>query len=213
MSDDNKDNQEESASVKHLTDNQLAVLSAEGRKDCFAELVRRYTPRLLGYVLNQLSSREDAEDAVQQTFLKAYLKIHTFKAEKNFCAWIFAAAYHETINMLRKRKIKSAEISEYSDKLQLNQLPEDELAASEERRNIWRLAKLLPKEQYAVLYLRYSEDMPIEQIAAVMGKTNIYVRVLLHRGRRRLGRIIRQYSNNNAEVKCFNISSKAGLVS
>ncbi len=75
-------------------------------------------------------------------------------------------------------------------KLQLADTTDERSNAKENMDNLWQQARRLPASQYTALWLRYAEDMSVREVAGVMGKTQVYVKVLLYRGRKRLGEVL-----------------------
>lgn len=70
----------------------------------FDELMRRYQARIYGTLYNMTSSHEDANDLTQETFIKAYKALKSFKGDSSFYTWVYRIAVNKTINFLRQRK-------------------------------------------------------------------------------------------------------------
>src|SRR5213593_3828635 len=75
-----------------------------GDLQAYDELVRRYQERIYGTVYHMTSNHEDANDLVQETFIKAYKSIAGFKRESSFYTWVYRIAVNRTINHLKRRK-------------------------------------------------------------------------------------------------------------
>jgi len=85
-------------------DSVLVARAREGDYSSYEELVRRYQRRVYALVYNMTSHKEDAEDMVQDVFVKAYQSLHGFKGDSSFYTWIYRIAVNRTINFLKKRK-------------------------------------------------------------------------------------------------------------
>lgn len=127
---------------------------------------------------------EDAEDLVQETFVRAYLKLEQFSGQWRFSTWLYTIGRRLAINYYRKRRfgrLPEDFASPYA-------APEDILVRREASVNLWSIARSLPANQYEAVWLKYSEAMSVRQIAHVMKKSEVYVKVLLYRGRVKIGR-------------------------
>ena len=93
-------------SMACVLDPDLPLVEASKRGDtcAFEELVKRYDRRLLGIALNVTHNRDDAEDAVQDAFLKAYRNLDKFRADAKFSTWLFRIAVNESLMKLRKQR-------------------------------------------------------------------------------------------------------------
>jgi RNA polymerase sigma-70 factor (ECF subfamily) len=90
-----------------LDDKELkeAILSVKaGDKSAYESIVNRHQQSLFIYCYHLLMQQEEAEDAVQDVFVKAYEKIHSYTYGQSFTAWLYKIAYHQCVNLLRKRK-------------------------------------------------------------------------------------------------------------
>jgi len=170
--------------VKHLSDEELASKVAAGSRSSFEELVSRYSSRLYYFLRHRFKTDQDIEDLLQETFLKAFRNIDRFKPEHKFSTWLYTIAIRLAISRFRseKKRFSSPDPSPSPPN------PEDIVIQKEESQNIWHLASKLGKRQYEALWLHYGEDMPIKEMAIILNKKPITVRVLLHRARQNLGK-------------------------
>jgi RNA polymerase sigma-70 factor (ECF subfamily) len=166
-----------------LHDRDVIRRARAGSLPAFDEVMRRYEQRVLGFLLRRCSSRQDAEDHVQETFQRARHWLHLYDHRWALSTWILtvAARLCATHHRRRRDERSTAGIAERA----ASTAPPDESAArDEEGRNIWRLAdQILTEEQRLALWLRYADDMPIKHIGQVIGKSTVATRVLLFRAR------------------------------
>jgi RNA polymerase sigma-70 factor (ECF subfamily) len=169
--------------MQSMTDEQLMAMSVQGMPDSFNEIVRRYSPHLLRFVRAGVANLQDAEDIVQETFLRAYGKRERFNSRYSLKCWLFTIAHRCRISFLRRQR---PEASQAYPGDETSPSPLATLIQQQEMSLLWHEAGRLPKDQFTVLWLRYQEAMDIAQVARVMGKSRVHIRVLLHRARQAL---------------------------
>lgn len=170
---------------KELSNEELALRTQEGSPECFEELVKRFEGRLLGFLGRRGGQAQEAEDLLQDTFTRAYHKIEQYDPKWRFSTWLFTIARRMACDQRKGLKRQSLALAEAVTTDQYN--PLRIVQQKEEKENLWSLAnKLLSGDQFTALWLRYSEDMSIKQIAKIMNKTQSYTKVLLFRARNRL---------------------------
>lgn len=165
--------------IKRLSDEELAVKAQAGSHPYFEELVGRYSGRLFHFLQARLGSPQDTEDLLQETFLKTYRNIARFDSTYKFSTWIYTTAQRLAVSYFRKKR----EIEIVSEVACAAAGPHEKMVHEENHENLWQAARTLRQDQYRALWLRYMEDMPLPEIARVMKKSRIHVRVLLHRAR------------------------------
>ena len=164
----------------------LARQARDGSSAAFADLVARYVERLFRYLRHKAPTNHDAEDLVQETFLRAFSSIRSYQPGRRFSTWLFTIATRLAISRHRARRPQvNIEGMDLPDAKVGS--PHDAAAQREQHDSLWALAaEVLPESHFAALWLRYAEDMPMKEIAAVLSKTRIHVKVMLHRARQRL---------------------------
>jgi RNA polymerase sigma-70 factor (ECF subfamily) len=170
------------------TDDELAREARAGSLRSFEELARRYKRRLFVYLRPRLGSDEDAEDMVQDTFLKLYRNIGTYDPAFRFSTWLYTSANRLAIDSFRKSAAVRNKLAAAAGDALPDPAAADEVATGWS--GIWDTAQTLGETRFRVLWLRYGEDMTIEEIAAVLGRTRLAVRVLLHRARTSLAALL-----------------------
>jgi RNA polymerase sigma-70 factor, ECF subfamily len=174
-----------------------------GDATAFEELVRRYDSRLLRIAQHITHNREDAQDAVQETFLKAFRKLSQFQENSQFSTWLTRITVNESLMKLRKqRSIKEVSFDGDSQSEE-NTSPFDfadwapnpeALYRGSELRSILRseLQELRPSLR-VVFVLRDIEELSTEQTAAVLELTPIAVKARLWRARIQLRERLSKY--------------------
>jgi len=169
---------------------ELACQAQQGSSAAFGELVDRFGGRLLTYLHHKTGSWHDAEDLVQETFIRAYQNLGRFRERQRFSTWLFTIAFHLAVSHFRRCRAEKTlpEIESATAG------PVAELTRRETQRGLWKAAKELSANQFEVLWLKYSEGMAIKEIARITGKTQVYVKVLLYRARTKLAKRLPDYS-------------------
>jgi RNA polymerase sigma-70 factor (ECF subfamily) len=165
---------------------ELAAEAAAGSSACFEALVRRLGPRLLRYLRRRVGDAHAAEDLLQETFLKAYRNLGRYDPSRSFATWLFTIATRLAASYWRSHR-PGAAMGDVDPPDRRARGPLQTAALREQHANLWALAaRVLPDSQYTALWLRFAEEMAVREIAAVMEKSVGGVKVLLHRGCRRL---------------------------
>lgn len=178
--------------IKQLSDEELAGETRAGSRRCFDELVHRYGKRLFYFLRTRVPTDQDGEDLVQDTFIKAYSNIHRFDDQYKFSTWLYTTASRLAISHYRKNRDRDHH-EELGDPAV--HYPEPGIE-QDDYDNMWTAARSLKPQQYQALWLRYMEDLSVKEIADVMNKSKLNVRVLLHRARSNL---VKQYGQPLAE--------------
>lgn len=180
--------------VDNLSDQALAELAKEGSVAAYNVLVTRYQDRVYRFLLRRTGSSAEAEDVAQETFLRAWQKLHTFEPERPLAPWLLTIAARLAASAARRRaRVRVAPESAigYVDAAAPSLAPTNP-DAGYDRRRIWKIAEsVLNRDQLTAVWLRYVEGLSPAQIARVMDKSGVAVRVMLLRARNVLGEAIR----------------------
>ncbi len=172
--------------IEARTDEELAREARAGSRRSFEVLAHRYKRRLFVYLRSRTGSAEDAEDLVQDTFLKLFRGIGGYDPARRFSTWLYTAAGRLAIDAYRKGKAGRNRLA-IDDIKDPSAGPEVDPGQSGGTA-LWDAARTLGGDRFRALWLRYGEDLTIEEIAAVLGRTGVAVRILLYRARTELGR-------------------------
>ncbi|GBD94169.1 ECF RNA polymerase sigma factor SigW [bacterium BMS3Abin05] len=161
----------------NASDKQLIQLAIEGNQKAYEELLRKYHGVIYHLIYKMVGNKEETEDLVQETFVKAFHSLKSFKEEFAFSTWLYKIATNHTIDLLRKKKlqtysldepvkIKEGEVNrEYPDE---NYSPEKVLLSGETTEIILRSIEALPEKYRRVINLRHKEDKSYEDISAFL---------------------------------------------
>jgi RNA polymerase sigma-70 factor (ECF subfamily) len=167
------------------TDEQLAALAQQGCRASFEELMRRFQARVLHF-LRQRGGEFDAEDLLQETFLRAYRNLHRYQGRWRFATWLFTIARRLSINHHRRMRPETG-------CPELRRMPSrwagplETALENEGRRGLWAVAaEVLSEAEVSALWLHYMEEMPVREIAAVLKRSRVSVKTMMFRARKKL---------------------------
>ena len=164
----------------------LAQCALADNRDAFGRLVEAYQPRVRRFLLN-LTMGDDmlTDDLAQETFIKAYVGIRSFKGMSAFGTWLYRIAYNEFYNHTRKHHEEHVEdITRMGD---VSTATNDAIDASMTVQEA--LTKLNDNERVAIT-LFYIEDQPLKQVSKIMQMPEGSVKSLIHRGKTKMKQFI-----------------------
>lgn len=177
-----------------MTDENAWVVQAQqGNDDAFTQLVEAYQKPVYNLCYRMLGEPESAEDAAQETFLRAYQNLHRYDASRSFGTWILSIAAHYCIDRLRKKKFSVFSMDaededgtpfEVADPASPD--PEAESVKKEDRNRLHLLLKDLDATDRAAVIMRYWYDYSEVEIAQSLKLTVSAVKSRLHRSRKAL---------------------------
>ena len=178
--------------MRELTDAEVIESVRKGNQSDFEILVDRYKNKAFSLLCNMLKDTMEAEEVLQDAFLKAYYGLNNFKQEAKFSTWFYRIVYNTALTRLsaKKRKIEK-EMTSIDEDLNIsdNTYPAD----SEKKELSLLLTELidkLPPNYASVITMFYLEEMSCEEISEVTNRSISNVKVLLHRSRNALKDIV-----------------------
>ena len=189
-----KANNDEQRRVSTIAD----LLNGGDRKAAaveYAYFVKRYSQQVLDFTVRMVSNRADAEELAQNTFVKAFNRFETFEGRASFLTWVSRIAYNESINHLKRRKLRWVDVDDAQ--IADSRIDDDELSTGrEERISLMEDAlDCLPPDERMLVQLYYYEDKPLQEIAYVMDVEPNTLAVRLHRIRKKLLIMIKHKEN------------------
>ena len=159
----------------------LIARARAGTEDAFEALVERHQRRIHALTLRVLRDPDQADDATQRTFVRAWERLRTFRAEASFATWLHHIAMNECRDILRAGRRR----------VPLDDVPEERLVTGTDApaplgRRLAALVADLPPRQRSVLALRVFGELPFADIAAAEGITENAAKVSFHHAVRRL---------------------------
>ena len=172
----------------------------------FEGLMARYWPQLSGFVLRRAGSLQNAEDIVAEAWVRAYLALKGYPAERvqalNLRAWLYKITYHEycryagksTFHISFERLQEETGVEQEEDE---SQQPEQLMESAERRRALEKLIATLPGRYREVVSLYYFEDFTHQEIADLLDQPIGTIKSAVHRG---IGLLRKEVSRQSNEV-------------
>lgn len=164
----------------------------KGNRKAFESLVNRYQRTVYHVIFKIVKEKEEAKDLMQETFLKAYSSISTYKSQYRFTTWLYRIAVNNAIDYLRKKKIATLSLDQKIEtkygKLSFEPKdwtynPERKLLAKKKRFSIEEAIEALPKKYREVISYRHKKEKSYQEIAEILGIPVGTVKARIFRGR------------------------------
>lgn len=152
----------------------------------FTGLVAEYQPQVYALAYRYLKSALDAEDAVQETFLRAFASLETYHPQRSFRSWLLSITVHLCIDRLRRERRRLYEPLEPYHQVAGGDSLDASLMSHEYHGEIRQLIDQLPPQYRQLAVLRYWEDLTYQEIGRRVGLSTGAVKSRLHRARRQL---------------------------
>lgn len=161
------------------------------RRSAFSSVVRLYSRQIYWQIRRMVYTHEDADDLVQNTFIKAWEAIEGFRGEAKVSTWLYRIAMYESLNFLKKRRSEEehrvAPSEEADAEYLLSRLHADEyFDADEAEERLQRALLSLPAKQQLVFRLRYYDEMPYDQMAQLTGTSEGALKASYHHAHKKV---------------------------
>ena len=161
----------------------------KGDSGSFSALVEKYSHLAFSLSMKILNQREDAEEAAQDAFIKAYNSLSSFKSSSTFRTWFFRIVYNTSISRLRTRKnieVKLDDIKISDREIQSTESTVEQLNTFDRQRFLMAGLERLEHEEQVLLKMYYYDDFSMDEISTIAGLTLSNVKVKIHRSRKKL---------------------------
>jgi RNA polymerase sigma-70 factor (ECF subfamily) len=161
----------------------------KGDTNAFSHLINKYKDMVFTLVIKIVKSREDAEEVAQDSFIKAYQKLDSFKGQSKFSTWLYTIAYRNALTKVRKKKLETTDIDSYvldnhKDDQDFPQI--EAIKNSEQEKYVKQAIENLGETDCLLITLFYLNDNSIEEIQEITEMSQSNVKVRLFRARKRL---------------------------
>jgi RNA polymerase sigma factor (sigma-70 family) len=168
---------------------ELIARARAGDTTAWGDLYREYAPAIFRFCRRAMPTREDAEDATMEIFMKLRDKLSQYDQSRSFTAWLYKVAANHCWDMLRRRKVRQGKETEDVDEMPLEAPEPNQLEKLIEERTSEEVRKALDKlgvRARMALVMRYYSDMSYDEIADALGVRRAFVGVVLLRARHEL---------------------------
>jgi RNA polymerase sigma factor (sigma-70 family) len=172
---------------------ELIARARAGDSLAWGDLYRDYAPAIFRFCRRAMPTREDAEDATMEIFMKLRDKLSQYDQTRSFTAWLYKVAANHCWDLLRRRKLRQDKETEDVDDLPLEAPEANQLEKLIEERTSEEVRKALDKlgvRARMALVMRYYSDMSYDEIADALGVRRAFVGVVLLRARHDLRQAI-----------------------
>jgi len=163
----------------------------QGNMDAFSQLVEAYQRPVFNLCYRMLGDAQEAEDAAQETFWRAYQGMKKYDPSRSFATWLLSIAAHYCIDQQRKRKLPMVDIDILPEEDAPDPSPNPEKVISKQMENkaLHKLLDKLQPQDRAAIILRYWYEMSEEEIASTLQLSASAVKSRLFRARRQLAEV------------------------
>ncbi len=142
----------------------------EELEQVFNSIVKQYSERLYWHVRRMVGSHEDADDLLQEIFLKIWTALPSFRGEAQLYTWVWRIATNETLNFLRKEKVRALLRFSSADELAAQRVAADPyFNGTDAEREMAKAIARLPEKQRQVFIMRWWDELSYEEISAITG--------------------------------------------
>lgn len=139
-------------------------------REGFAKLVSEYSEQLYWQIRKMVLSHDDANDILQEVFIKAWSSIDNFRGEAKLSTWLYRIAINESITFINKMRAQNNISIDEDDSFLINQLEGDEYFDGDETQKLLQKAVLtLPEKQRLVFQMKYFDEMKYEEMSEILG--------------------------------------------
>jgi RNA polymerase sigma-70 factor, ECF subfamily len=190
--------------LKELSDNDLVKIIKERDSELFGIMIERYQGKLFAYLYRLVGSPQDAEDLLQDVFVKAFKNIASYDTERKFSSWIYRIAHNEAVNHIKRKSLKRfvpwENITATKDKLEMRSSEEaadNAWIRKEAGEEVGQAIDRLPFRYKQVLVLRYYSDKSYEEISEILDKPINTVGTLINRAKKKIATELRNSKGGN----------------
>ncbi|MBT3241574.1 MAG: RNA polymerase sigma factor [Bacteroidetes bacterium] len=154
-----------------MTDKEiLSLFRQKGQAEkAFNELLKVYQERLYWHVRRMVVSHSDADDVLQNTFLKIWKGLDKFRADSGLFTWLYRIATNEALSFIKQRSAKQINVVNEAEDLVISRLEADEYFDGDEiQKKLYAVLETLPRKQKLVFEMKYFQDLKYQEISEIL---------------------------------------------
>jgi RNA polymerase sigma factor (sigma-70 family) len=182
-----------------MTDDELLLKfqSDDTRNFAFNQLVRKYQQKVYWHIRKMVIDHDDADDLTQETFIKIWNGLDSFKGNSQLFTWIYRIATNECLNFLRKKRLRfflpiGDVEEELLGKLEVSTQTDSLMGGDEIQLKLQKVLLKLPQKQRVVFNMRYFDDLKYEDIAEITGTSVGALKASYHHAVQKIERLINE---------------------
>lgn len=182
--------------VKNKSDSSIIKAVLNGDHDAYRSLVDRYQHFVFTIAINILKSREEAEEAAQDVFIKVYKMLHSFRGQSKFSTWLYTIAYRTALDYQKKKKQQPLSIDNDESFLQVSDdvsaKPDQTMQQEDLQDHLQKVIRQLRPTDASIITLFYLHEKSVQEVAQITELTVSNVKTRLHRLREVLRKKLEQ---------------------
>ena len=157
------------------------LLAPATRREAFTQMVKTYGEQLYRQIRGLVISHDDTDDVLQNTFVKAWTGLDTFRGEARLSTWLYRIALNESLNFLNKQRARHQVSIDEADDTLLNKLETDPyFDGNETEKQLQKAILTLPEKQRIIFNLKYFQEMKYEEMSELLGVTTGALKASYH---------------------------------
>ena len=179
--------------MNSVTDQEIVQLFRDQntRERAFRLLIEKFQQRIYWHVRRMVISHQDADDVVQNTFIKVWEKFHTFRSESGIYTWLYRIATHEALSHLKKNRKERAGNPDDYEKLLESCIDDPAWFTGDQIEKRFQKALMkLPDKQRTVFNMKYFDGMKYEEISEILGTSVGALKASYHHAVKKLEKMI-----------------------
>lgn len=160
-----------------------------GDKQAYAHIINKYKNPLYATILRMTRNPHDAQDLVQEAFIKVYQQLEKYNRTGSFSSWLYRVAVNHCMDEFRKKRFQQSEIEE--EMVVNTNHPEVIFLKKEKNRQLERLIATLPEDERMMILLRYGNEQSYDEISEIMNTPLSTVRNKLHRAKKKMRKTVK----------------------
>ncbi len=168
-----------------MNENQRVIQVLSGNTSAFAYFVETYQDMAITIAYRICGNMQDAEDVVQESYVKAYRNLHSFRSESKFSTWLYRIVYNTAVTHAKTQMWTSSRETQMEDaSLPVEDNLQMDMEQTERKEMVADILQRMPKGDALLLTLYYMEENPVKEIAQITGLNESNVKVKLFRARK-----------------------------
>jgi RNA polymerase sigma factor (sigma-70 family) len=174
-------------------DKELIKRFRENRNDAFSLIVKKYQERLYWHIRKMVISHEDADDVLQNTFIKAYQGLEKFREDASLFTWLYRIATNECLTFLKKQKSRFLwPIGDYQQQLERTLESEPYFDGDDLQLKLQKAIIRLPEKQRLVFNMKYFDELKYEDMSAILGTSVGALKASYHHALRKIVQYLKE---------------------
>ncbi len=176
-------------------DRHLVELSLAGDHTAFEYLFNRYRDAIYRLLVQRLGGTGDADDLLQETFIKVFINLHRYRPDYTFGQWVYTIARNTFVDFVRRRQEELSIDERFTSPASPMPTPEESVINLQKRSEIERCLERLAPRYRRLIVMRFFEEYSYEEIAAKLAMPLGTVKTQIHRAREQMCRLIMEGEN------------------